>query len=119
MIEHDAFDLRLNFEVLRNTGEAIDNGFKRFLTDRSRLRHARVFRLKNRCRFSELCFLAGLAFFNGFDIVPRHFQPQRELGFQRGRIVFAQCSGLEQLAFVKLGDRRALLDLRVEIGLGK
>src|SRR5438094_1946774 len=64
MIEHDAFDLRLNLKTLWSSSEAIDNGFKRFLTDRSRLRLAGVIRLKNRRRFLELCFFAGLPLFN-------------------------------------------------------
>ena len=119
MIEHDAFDLRLNLKPLRGAGEAIDNGFERFLADCSRLGLACVLRLKNRGRFSELCFLAGLTFFDRFDFVPRHFQPQRELGLQRSGIVFAQRSGFEQLALVKLGDRWVLLDLYVKIGLGE
>src|SRR5436190_8645258 len=51
MIEHDALDLRLNLKPLWSVSEAIDNGFKSFLADCSRLRLARVFRLKNRRRF--------------------------------------------------------------------
>ena len=64
----------------------------------------RVFRLENRSRFSEPCFLAGLPFLDGFDFIARHFEPQTELSFQRNGIVFAQGSRLEQLAFVKLRD---------------
>src|SRR5207244_8288211 len=65
MIEHDAFDLRLNFEALRNTGEPIDDGLESFLTDGRRLGGACVFGLKNRRRFPELRFLASLSFFDG------------------------------------------------------
>ena len=75
--------------------------------------------MKNCCRFPELRFLASLSFFNGGDFVPRHFQPESKLGFERGGVVFAECARFEQLAFVKLRDRWAFLDLRVEIGLGK
>src|SRR6266516_4783172 len=83
MIEDDAFDLRLNLEALRCAG---------------------VFRLKNRRRFSELCFLASFSFFDGVDFVSRHLQPQSKLGFQGGGVVFAECARFEQLAFVKLRD---------------
>src|SRR5947208_15477554 len=40
MIEHDSFDLRLNLKPFRGASETIDNGFKRFLIDRSRIRLA-------------------------------------------------------------------------------
>jgi len=119
MIENDAFDLRLNLEAFRNAGETVDNGLKRFVADRSRLRLARVFRLKDRSRLSKPGFLASLPFFNGVDFISRHFEPQIELGFQRGGVVFAQRSSFEQLALVKLRDRRALLDFYVKIRLGK
>src|SRR5206468_12268344 len=67
MIEDDAFDLRLNLEALRYAGEAINDCLERFLANRSRFRCAGVFRLKNRRRFSELCFLASFSFFDGVD----------------------------------------------------
>src|SRR4029453_419477 len=97
MIKNDALDLRLNIETLRNAGETIDNCFQRFLADRSRLGFARVFRLKYRSGFLESGFLAGLAFFDGVDLIARHFEPQSELSLQRRGIVFTQCSRLEQL----------------------
>src|ERR1041385_119842 len=104
MINYDAFNFRLNIKTLRNASETIDNGFQRLLADRSRLGFARVFRLKYRCGFPESGFLAGLAFLDTVDLIARHFEPQSELGFQRGGIVFAQCSRFEQLVFVKLRD---------------
>ena len=102
MIEDDAFDLGLNLETLRCAGEAINDRPERFLANRSRFRCAGVFRLKNRRRFSELCFLTSFSFFDGVDFVSRHLQPQSKLGFQRGGIVFAECARFEQLAFVNL-----------------
>src|ERR1051325_1774703 len=48
MLEHDAFDLRLNLKTLWGASQAIDNRLKRFLADCSRLRLAGVLRLKNR-----------------------------------------------------------------------
>ena len=48
MVEHDALDLRLNLETLRDTRQTFDNRFQRFLADRSWLGLARVFRLKDR-----------------------------------------------------------------------
>src|SRR6266542_3186173 len=102
MIEDDAFNLRLNLEALRYAGEAINDRLERFLANRSRFRCAGVFRLKNRCRFPELCFLASLSFFDGVDFVSRHLKPQSKLGFQGGGVVFAECARFEQLAFVKL-----------------
>src|SRR5436190_9372951 len=119
MIEDDAFYLRLNLETFWYAGKTIDNDFKRFLGDRRRLRCACVFRLKYCSRFLEPGLFTRLPFFDGADFVSRHLQPQSELGFQRGSVVFAKCSGFEQLAFVKLRDRRSFLDLCVEIGLGK
>src|SRR5439155_22716948 len=119
VIEDYAFDLWLNLETLWYAGKTIDNGLERLLTDRRWLGCACVFRLKNCGRFLELGFLASLPFFDGIDFVSRHLQPQSKLGFQRDGVVFAKCSGFEQLAFVKLRDRWSLLDLCVEIGLGK
>jgi hypothetical protein len=75
--------------------------------------------LENRSRFSKPCFLAGLPLFDDIDFISRHFEPQTELSFQRNGIVFAQCSRLEQLVFVKLRDGRALLNFCVQIGLSK
>ena len=46
MIKDNALDLRLDFEAFRNAGETIDNGLKRFLADRSRLRLARVLQVE-------------------------------------------------------------------------
>src|SRR5439155_26634588 len=84
MIEDDAFDLRLNLEALRSAGEAINDRLERFLANRSRFRCAGVFRLKNSCRFPELCFLASFSFFDGVDLVSRHLQSHSKLGFQGG-----------------------------------
>ena len=67
----------------------------------------------------NLRFLVRSAFFDRVHFVPRHFQPQLELGLERSSVVFAQRSGIEQLAFVKLRDGRTFLDLCVEIGLGE
>jgi hypothetical protein len=48
MIEHDAFDFRLNdAETLRDAGQTVDDLFSAFLADRRRLGFARVFRLKD------------------------------------------------------------------------
>jgi hypothetical protein len=74
VIENDAFDLRLNLKTLWNASETIDNGFERFLANRSRFGFTGVFRLENRSRFSEFCFLAGPAFFNSVDFIARHFE---------------------------------------------
>src|SRR4026208_45944 len=104
VIQNDAFDLRLNLETLRNASQTIDNGSQRLLADRRWLGFAAVFRWENRSRFSNPCFLAGLPLFDDIDFISRHFEPQTELSFQRGGIVFAQCSRLEQLVFVKLRD---------------
>ena len=41
MIEHDAFDLRLNLETVRDARQAVDDRSKRFLTDRRGLGLAR------------------------------------------------------------------------------
>src|SRR6266567_622951 len=119
MIEDDAFYFWLNLETFWYAGKTIDNGFQHFLADRRRLRCACVFRLKYRRRFLEPGLFTGLPLFNCADFVSRHLQPQSELGFQRDSVVFAKCSGFEQLAFVELRDRRSFLDLCVEIGLGK
>src|SRR2546423_1331989 len=89
-VEKNAFVLGLNLKTFWNTGKTIDDRLERFLANRRRFRCARVFRLKNRCRFSELCFLAGFSFFDGVDFVSRHFQPQCKLRFQRGGVVFAE-----------------------------
>src|SRR5206468_4041116 len=104
VIENDALNLRLYLETLRNTRHTIDNNFQSFFGDRSRLGLARVIRLKDRCRFSELRFLAGLPFFDGVDFISRHFETQTELGFQRDGIVVTQRSRVQQLALVKLSD---------------
>src|SRR5262249_57796709 len=53
----------------------------------------------------------------GVHLMARDFQSQGELGLQRSSVVFAERSGIEQLAFIKLRDRRTFLDLCVEIGL--
>ena len=82
MIENDAFDLRLNLKTFRNARETLDDGLERFLADRRRFGCTRIFRLKYRRRFSEFCFLASPAFFDGVNLVSRHFQPQSKLGFQ-------------------------------------
>src|SRR6266478_2942499 len=89
MIEDDAFYFRLNLETFWYAGKTIDNDLKRFLGDRRRLRCACVFRLKYCSRFLEPGLFTGLSLFNCADIVSRHLQPQSELGFQRGSVVFA------------------------------
>src|SRR5438094_8610444 len=102
MIDDDAFDLRLNLETLRYAGEAIDDRLERFLANRSRFRCAGVFRLKNRRRFPELCFLASFSFFDGVDFVSRHLPPQSTLSVQGAAVVFAVCACLYQRALVQL-----------------
>src|SRR6516225_6411581 len=104
MVDEDALDFRLDLETLWDTRQAFDNRFERFLADSCRLGLARVLRLKDGRGFSELCFLVRFAFFDRVHFIPRHFETQSELGLQRSSIVFAECSGIQQLAFVKLRD---------------
>ena len=47
MIEHNALDLWLDFEPLWDTRETVDDRFQRLLANGSRLRLARILRLKD------------------------------------------------------------------------
>src|SRR5206468_12960829 len=98
VIENDALNLRLYLETLRNTRHTIDNNFQSFFGDRSRLGLARVLRLKDCCRLSEIRFIAGLPFFDEVDFISRHFEPQYELGLPSAGIVVTQGSHVPTLA---------------------
>src|SRR5438034_9529885 len=89
MIEHDAFDFRLNLEASWYMGQTIDNRFKRLLADRCWLGLARVFRLKDRGGLLECRFLACLALLDRLYLFDPHRQPQRKFSFARALIVLA------------------------------
>ena len=118
-IEHVLFYLRNDFEVFRHTRQAIDNLLQHLGADRRRLAFARIFRLKNRGRFLEARFVGSLFFLDRFHFLQNQLEPHLKLRFEARGFVVAEFSGVDQLLLEKLRDGRALLDFRVEIGLGE
>jgi hypothetical protein len=76
-------------------------------------------RLEDGGRFLEARLLGGLFFLDRFHLLQHQLETHLEFRFQAGGLVRAEGSRVDQLLFEKLRDRRALLDFRVEIGLGE
>ena len=71
MIEHDAFDLRLDIEVVRHLSQALRDRAQHLRADCRRGRFGGVIRLKDRGRFAELFLAIARLRFGRFHFVER------------------------------------------------
>src|ERR1700676_1313509 len=119
VVEDDTFDLRLNIEIAGNIDQRIDNCLQHLLADRCRNRRAFVLRLENGSRFPELRLFARFFVFDRLNIIKGHLEPKIEFGFERSCVVIAESAGFEKFPLIQLGNRRMLVDLRIQIGLSE
>ena len=120
-IEHGLLDLRDYREILRHTGQAIDDLLQHFATDRSRLAFTGIFRLKNGRRSLEAILGVSLPRPRSISPPAKPARASTSNSASQGsrphpRLKFAR---RDQLVFEKLSHRWPLLDFRVEIGLGE